>query len=179
MLCLMAVAMACGGDDAGTSDATATTAPTSVAETSATSSASGSDTAGSSGADTGSTSGADSTDTAVEGSTGGEDLPCGDALVCTAGDVCIEDVIAPACTNLEDPRGMCPPGQRMTYCGGAGIPCCCDPPPPSEFRCVAPAGCAGPAECGCLGEVCTEGRECTAQGSDPAHQFRCEELPLP
>jgi hypothetical protein len=176
--CTLTIAVACGGDDGDTTGPT--DGPTSAPETSV--SASGTDSEASSGADSGSTSGSSgsgSTDTGADASTGGADVACGDTLVCTAGDVCIEDVIAPTCTNLEDPRGMCPPGQRMTFCGGAGIPCCCDPPPPSEFRCVAPVGCVGPADCTCLGEVCTEGRECTAQGSEPASRFRCEEPALP
>lgn len=171
----LAIGVACGDDDAGP-----TGGPTSSAEASA--SSSGADSGASSGAGSGGTSGATgsgSSDSGADASTGGVDVPCGDALVCTAGDVCVEDVIAPLCTNLEDPRGMCPPGQRMTFCGGAGIPCCCDPPPPSEFRCVAPVGCGGPADCTCLGGLCTEARECTAQGSDPAHRFRCEEPALP
>lgn len=170
-------AVACGGDDgpdgtsAGpTSDATATTTAgssegTSTSATSDGTSAMSADSSGSSGIDTGVDSG---------GSTGGIDVPCGDALVCSGGDVCIEDVVDPACTNLEDPEGMCEPGQRMTFCGGAGIPCCCEPQPPSEFRCVTPAGCDGAADCACLGEICTEGRECVALGADPEHLFLCE-----
>ncbi len=112
-------------------------------------------------------------------STGGGELACGDALVCDTGEVCIEDVIAPACTNLDDPEAMCPPGQDLTYCGGAGIPCCCEPPPRSEFRCITPSGCGDVVDCTCLGEICTEGRECAALGVDPTRAFACEELPTP
>jgi V8-like Glu-specific endopeptidase len=123
----------------------------------------------------------ESATTAADGTTGDVDVPCGDGLIltCSGGDVCIEDAFDPACTDLEDPEGMCPEGQEMTFCGGAGQPCCCLPPPPSEWRCVTPTDCDGPATCACLGEVCTEGRECTSLGVDPEHFFRCESPPKP
>lgn len=142
---------------------TMTTSPTSTSVTS-----DATDSSGSTAADSGS-----SGDVPI-------DLPCGDALMCTGGDVCVEDAIEPECTDLEDPKGMCPDGQNMTNCGGAGIPCCCLPPPPSEYRCVTPSECVGPADCDCLGEaVCTEGRMCIALGVDPEHYFLCESPPVP
>jgi hypothetical protein len=165
-------AVACGDDDASDGESGS---PTSVASQST------SDTS-SSGTDP-TTSTSASTETSADSSSSGDapiDVPCGDALVCSGGDVCIEDALDPECTNLEDPKGMCPDGQEMTFCGGAGIPCCCLPPPASEYRCVTPTECIGPATCECLGaSLCTDGRVCTSLGADPEHLFRCESPPKP
>ncbi len=149
-----------GTDDDGTAQTSAATQTTTDATSSETSLSS-------------------TTTSTADTTTGDIDVPCGDALTCTSGDVCIEDAFDPSCTNLEDPEGTCPEGQTMTQCGGAGLPCCCLPPPPSEFRCVTPTNCDGPASCDCLGEVCTEGRQCTSLGADPEHLFRCESPPAP
>lgn len=117
----------------------------------------------------------DGTETGGTESTTGEpfDLPCGDALFCTGGDVCIETVFPPECQALPEGE-MCPPDQVMSQCGGIGFACCCDPPPPAEYACVAPVDCVGPASCECLGDVCGDGLDCIAQGADPEHLFRCE-----
>lgn len=166
------VALVGCGDDSGTdddgTDATQTTtdSTSSGSEASTTTSTTDADTSGSG-------------TTSADSSTGEVDVPCGDALTCSGGDVCVEDAFDPECTNLEDPEGMCPEGQEMTFCGGAGQPCCCLPPPPSEWRCVTPTGCDGPANCECLGELCTDGRECMSVGADPEHLFRCESPPKP
>jgi hypothetical protein len=119
------------------------------------------------------------TEESTDGTTGEPfDLPCGDALFCTGGDVCIETAFPPECEALPDGE-VCPPEQEMTQCGGIGFACCCDPPPPSQFDCVAPVDCVGPATCECLGDVCMEGFECIAQGVDPEHVFLCERPPVP
>lgn len=155
-LALVLAPLACGGDDDGES-------------------ASGEQTTEL----TGSTSAGTRTTGTGEESTGGVDIPCGDALVCSGGDVCIEDRTSPSCTILDDPEGTCEGDQTMTQCGGAGIPCCCSPPPPPEFRCVDTAGCADIVDCACLGPICDEGDECTALGADPQRLFVCEEPPAP
>jgi len=177
------------GDDAGTDDdGTAQTSAATQTTTDATSSGSETSSSGTTTSTSTSTSSSttdvessESATTSADSTTGDVDVPCGDGglLTCSGGDVCVEDVLDPECTNLEDPDGMCPAGQTMTQCGGAGLPCCCLPPPPSEFRCHTPAECDGPATCECLVEVCTDGRACTPLGADPEHFFRCESLPKP
>lgn len=176
LFCLLAF-VACGDDDGTNDDGTAQTSAATQTTTDATSS--GSETTLTS--TTMSTSTTDSSTSSADSTTGDVDVPCGDGLIltCFDGDVCVEDAFDPSCTNLEDPEGMCPEGQTMTNCGGAGLPCCCSPPPPSEFRCVTPTGCDGPATCECLVDLCTDGRECTSLGADPEHLFRCESLPAP
>jgi hypothetical protein len=169
---------ACGDDEASDGDGTS---PTSTSP-STTDASSGTDPTSGTGPTTSTSTSAtsdateDSTSTVADSGSGDVpfDLPCGDALVCTGGDVCIEDAFEPECTNLEDPKGMCPDGQTMTNCGGVGIPCCCLPPPASEYRCVTPTSCEGPATCDCLGEeVCTLGRVCISLEEDPEHMFLC------
>ncbi len=170
LICLVLAFVGCGDDrspdDEGAAETSAATQTTEAT---------------SSGSEASMTSTTMSTSTTDVDTTGGVDVPCGESLLltCTGGDVCIEDAFDPECTNLEDPEGMCPEGQQMTFCGGAGQPCCCLPPPPSEWRCVTPMGCDGPANCECLGDVCTDGRECTSLGADPEHLFRCESPPAP
>jgi hypothetical protein len=185
LICSLLGFVGCGDDSGTDDDGTAQTSAATQTTTGATSS--GSETSMTGTTLSTSTTDAETTDaqttesgtTSADSTTGDIDVPCGDALTCTSGDVCIEDAFDPECTNLEDPEGMCPDGQTMTQCGGAGLPCCCLPPPASEFRCVTPTGCDGPTTCECLGEVCTDGRECTSLGADPEHLFRCESPPKP
>jgi hypothetical protein len=165
--------VACGDDSGTEDDGTAQTSAATQTTTDDTTS-SGSETTLTSTTMSTSTTDTDSSTSSADTTTGDIDVPCGDALTCSSGDVCVEDAFDPECTNLEDPKGMCPEGQTMTQCGGAGLPCCCLPPPASEFRCVTPAGCEGPASCECLVEVCTDGRQCISLGADPEHLFRCE-----
>jgi hypothetical protein len=182
LICALVAFVGCG-DDTGTDDdgtaETSTATQTTSDATSSSSEASMTDATMSTSSTDGETT--EGPTTSADGTTGDVDVPCGEgpALTCVGGDVCIEDAFDRECTNLEDPEGMCPEGQEMTFCGGAGQPCCCLPPPPSEFRCVTPTSCDGPATCECLGEVCTDGRECTALGADPEHLFRCESPPKP
>ncbi len=182
----MAMPLACGddsngeasgasmtGQDSGSAGSDATTGATAAGESEA--SSADATTAG----DTGTTAGSgDASGTAGSSGDTGEPASC-DSLRCGPDDVCVEDRLPPMCTILEDPGRMCDPGQTMTFCGGAGIPCCCDPPPPFEYRCASAIGCAdGPRACACLGTICAEGYACSdpASAADP---FVCEPLPKP
>lgn len=107
---------------------------------------------------------------ADSGDSGGEGIACGDALVCNAAEVCVEEPNAPLCEPL--PRGeMCPRGTAETSCGGAGLPCCCGPTPPSDYRCASAEGCEPPT-CECLPMLCMGGDTCGAL-AEPRN-FRCE-----
>lgn len=52
-----------------------------------------------------------------------------DALSCAETDLCVRQDYPAECTNREDTGAACPEGTTATMCGGAGIPCCCEPAP--------------------------------------------------
>jgi hypothetical protein len=110
--------------------------------------------------------------TSTETETGGEPIPCGD-LECAGNQACLTFPQEPTCTDNPD-GASCPPGTRETYCGGAGLPCCCEPPPPTIYECVEPA-CEGPIDCACLVDVCIPA--CTPFAT--AGVFICEPPPAP
>lgn len=109
------------------------------------------------------------------GGGGGAEYPpveCGDALTCEAGDVCIVEPNQPECTNLGKGE-TCPKGTTETNCGGAGIPCCCGPTPPPDYRCTSGAPCGGDLpSCECL-DPCTGVDECIALAANE-YTFQCE-----
>jgi len=159
---LIGALTSCGGDDDDDGSSGSTTSDASSSED-ASSSADASST------DTGSNDGSSS------GESGGEPIACGDALSCDAAEVCVEEPNEPMCDAL--PRGeTCPRGTRETQCGGAGLPCCCGPTPPPDYRCAPTDGCAVPT-CECLATLCGPGEECSAL-AEP-RTFRCEPPPAP
>jgi hypothetical protein len=94
------------------------------------------------------------------GAGGGEPTLCGDILICDPGVACVEQQFPPACTDKANKADPCPEGQTDTFCGGAGMPCCCEPPPAPDYSCAAADNCGGTVSCECLGDVCTGGLEC-------------------
>lgn len=108
----------------------------------------------------------------------GVSTPCGPKLVCDAKSVCIVDEKAAACTPKMDDAGPCPAGKTQSQCGGIGYPCCCDPPPPSEYRCESAAGCSGAPDCTCLKDVCKGGQMCMGIGGKD-REFHCSDPPVP
>ena len=109
---------------------------------------------------------------------GGGTTACGASLVCDASSVCIVDEKSAKCTALVDDAGTCPAGQTKSQCGGIGYPCCCEPPPPSEYRCESASACTGTPDCNCLGNVCKNGQMCMGIGGK-AHEFHCADPPVP
>lgn len=105
--------------------------------------------------------------------TGGDPIPCGE-LECVGGEVCLVFPQEPSCTNLEEGES-CPEGTQETQCGGAGLPCCCEPPPPTLRECVLPESCGDTVDCACLAELCVP--ECSMTGTPGV--FICEESPAP
>ena len=101
--------------------------------------------------------------------TGGDPIPCGE-LKCVGGEVCLTFPQDANCTNLEEGES-CPEGTQETQCGGAGLPCCCEPTPPALRECVLPEGCGDPVDCACLAELCVP--ECGMTGTPGV--FICEE----
>jgi hypothetical protein len=108
------------------------------------------------------------------GSGGAASVACGDAdLTCGPTEVCVEETNEPDCTNLDNEADPCPDGTTKTNCGGAGIPCCCGPTPPSDYRCASSTLCAGAIDCECVAP-CT-GEDFCDQLADGT--FRCEPPP--
>lgn len=130
----------------------------------------GEDTGGESSAESSATS--SETDTGNTTETGGELIPCGD-IECAANQACLTFPQAPMCTDMMEGQ-PCPPGTTETQCGGAGLPCCCEPPPPTVYECVDPA-CQGPLDCACLVDVCIPA--CTSTATPGV--FICEPPPAP
>ena len=104
--------------------------------------------------------------------TGGEPFPCGE-LECAAEQTCLLFPQEPECTN-KDENQPCPRGTTESQCGGAGLPCCCGPTPPTVSECIDPV-CEGPVDCACLVDVCVP--SCTPSAAP--NVFICEELPAP
>lgn len=132
----------------------------------------GGETSGESSAESSTTS--SSTDTTGDATTdtGGESFACGE-IECAANQACLTFPQAPMCT--EKPEGQpCPADTTETQCGGAGLPCCCGPTPPTLFECVDPA-CEGPLDCTCLADVCIPA--CWPTGTPSV--FICEAPPAP
>jgi len=122
-------------------------------------------------------SGAGGSGVGGSGGSGGEaTIACGDDLVCEGETVCIVEPNEPACENLVNEADPCPAGTTKTNCGGAGIPCCCEPTPPPDHRCAPSTSCGEAAPtCECL-DPCDAGEECTAVGGEDA-TFQCEPPP--
>jgi hypothetical protein len=79
----------------------------------------------------------------------------------------------PNCTELLEGE-QCPMGTTETQCGGAGLPCCCEPPPPTIYECVDP-NCEEPVDCACLVDVCVPACEMTGM----ERVFNCASPPPP
>ena len=112
------------------------------------------------------------TGTGTETDTSGQGFACGE-LECAVGEACLTFPQSPNCSDKPDNQ-PCPDGTTETQCGGAGLPCCCEPPPPSLFQCADTSACGDVVECGCLPECVPA---CSATG-DP-QVFICEEPPAP
>lgn len=110
------------------------------------------------------------------GGGGGAPTPCGDTLTCTGTQACVVTVLQPACTNKANPADPCPPGTMDSMCGGAGLPCCCEPTPLPEHACVDAAACGGTVSCACLPQACDLGAECM---DSAAGEVTCAPLPAP
>ncbi|MGB1013462.1 MAG: hypothetical protein ACPG4T_04945 [Nannocystaceae bacterium] len=95
---------------------------------------------------------------------------------CLPGEVCLHQFVGPTCTNKENPDDMCPEGQQDTNCGGAGIPCCCEPGPGPTMTCDPASNCDGAITCACLAEACGVENLCGDQGDGV---FFCEPAPAP
>lgn len=109
---------------------------------------------------------------------GGGATACGPGLTCDAKSVCIVDEKAAACSAKLDDAGACPPGQTESQCGGIGYPCCCEPAPPSDYRCVDASACGAKPDCACLGAVCKNGQMCMGIGGKD-REFHCSDPPVP
>ncbi len=132
---------------------------------------------GSGGGSTGGSGGSGESSADSGSSDSGGGIACGE-MSCGFAEVCVHDFTDPTCTNVEDPSAPCPEGQQMSMCGGAGIPCCCEPPPPVQYRCVSASTCPAMPACDCLGPICDGGRECIALGESPL-DFGCQTPPAP
>jgi hypothetical protein len=97
-----------------------------------------------------------------------------DTLSCAETDLCVRQDYPAECTNREDTGAACPEGTTATMCGGAGIPCCCEPAPVSTFTCQA---CGDTPSCECV--TCESGTDCMEQASTSGREFVCEELAMP
>ena len=95
---------------------------------------------------------------------------------CLPGEVCLHQFVGPTCTNKENPDDMCPEGQQDTNCGGAGIPCCCEPSSGPTMTCDPASNCDGAITCACLAEACGVENLCSDQGDGV---FFCEPAPAP
>lgn len=95
-----------------------------------------------------------------------------DTLTCSGTDVCVMEEHEHVCQTLEDTAAGCPDGTTATMCGGAGIPCCCEPTPAPTWSCAA---CGEVASCDCV--TCPGDKVCEATGTEGT--FRCAELPKP
>jgi hypothetical protein len=115
----------------------------------------------------------DTTTTSADTETGESSVACGEGD-CQVGEVCLNFPQAPMCENKIDDE-PCPEGTEDTQCGGAGLPCCCGPTPPTLTECTVPSGCGEMVDCACLSEVCIP--SCSATGTDGV--FFCEEGPVP
>jgi hypothetical protein len=82
--------------------------------------------------------------------------PCGD-ISCADGAVCVEERYEPPCSDLTDTGAACPDGTSRTFCGGAGMPCCCGEAPAPTYAC---APCDGASGCDCV--TCADGKWCSA-----------------
>jgi len=101
---------------------------------------------------------------------------CGASLTCDAKSVCIVDEKSPSCSAKLDDAGACPSGQTESQCGGIGYACCCEPAPPSEYRCADAAACGATPDCACLGAVCKNGQMCMGIGGKD-REFHCSDPP--
>jgi hypothetical protein len=115
---------------------------------------------------------AESNDSDTTTDTGGEPIACGE-IECAANQACLTFPQSPMCTDKPEDQ-PCPPGTTETYCGGAGLPCCCEPPPAPVTECVDPV-CEGQVDCDCLAEVCIP----TCTPSATSGVFICEEPARP
>lgn len=111
--------------------------------------------------------------TETSGDTDGTPLACGD-VTCGPDMACLTFPQAPNCTELQQGE-MCPEGTTESACGGAGIPCCCEPPPPTIYTCTPTDACGDTVDCSCLVDVCLPSCIGTAQEL----VFICEEPPAP
>lgn len=109
----------------------------------------------------------------------GADFACGDTLTCTSTQVCVADHYPAECEDRTDTGAPCPEGTTATRCGGAGMPCCCEPAPEPIYRCEDASACGDTPTCDCLGEVCPASLACMSQASESGRTFVCEELPKP
>lgn len=120
------------------------------------------------------------TDTTAGSSTGdtvGEPTACGDDLVCTGSEACVQEVFPASCVAYDPKTEACGPDEVAGQCGGVGFPCCCGPTPPSEFSCESAPSCAGAPNCECLGRVCAEGKACSDIDTKGGTHVLCEPLP--
>lgn len=105
-------------------------------------------------------------------------ISCGE-LSCEGETVCLRETYSPECVNRVDTAEPCPEGTTPSMCGGAGIPCCCEPAPAATYQCVSASACSAEPACDCLGEVCPEDKECTSVSSPTSGLFSCDELAKP
>ncbi len=97
--------------------------------------------------------------------------PCGNELTCAADEACVREDYEPACSSLdpdidEPSDSDCPENQRLTACGGAGLPCCCDQErPPSTYTCAAADACGSDKTCDCVEDPCPGSKECALSGT--------------
>ena len=105
----------------------------------------------------------------------GAAVACGTALTCSEPAVCVRQSISATCETREDTATACPEGTEPTQCGGAGLPCCCEPTPEPTYSCFDASACADPVGCDCVGAACDAGTDCSAATDG----FACEELPKP
>lgn len=104
---------------------------------------------------------------------------CGDTLTCAATEVCVADQYPATCTDRTDTGAPCPDGTTATQCGGAGLPCCCEPTPAPVYRCHDASACGDPPTCDCLVDVCPASLACTSRASETGRAFLCEEPSKP
>lgn len=93
---------------------------------------------------------------------------CGETT-CAGTDVCVEERLPAACENLYDSGAECPEGTTRTKCGGAGIPCCCEPAPDPTYTCQA---CGETPSCDCV--TCATDLWCVQLSSETSRNFACE-----
>lgn len=112
-------------------------------------------------------------ETDTESETTGTPLACGE-IECGPDEACLTFPQQPNCQDLMEGE-MCPEGTTETQCGGAGLPCCCEPTPPPIYMCTPTDACGDSIDCTCLADVCTP--MCTATAD--ALVFVCDAPPPP
>ena len=166
----LALGLACAGDDGDTSTTADENAGSSESESDE--SAESGESGGDVGTEGESETGMETDDTTSTTPDGGPE--CGE-MQCFVGEVCLTFPQAPTCSPKAEDQ-PCPEGTTESQCGGAGLPCCCEPPPPTIYECrEPPSSCGEPADCACLAEVCVPACEMSAQ----PNVFICEEPPAP